>query len=111
VSSVVNYRGSLGTSVKTSGYSSTLLSSTGVSSSTSGIEPVSPEEGYHVEDDRPSLSTNAHGECTFCVYNYLTSTGGGGSGLEFALKYSYQRWEYRRMFFISLLMFSSLKRE
>ena len=75
VSSVVNYRGSLGTSVKTSGYSSTLLSSTGVSSSTSGIEPVSPEEGYHVEDDRPSLSTNAHGECTFCVYNCLTPRG------------------------------------
>ena len=62
VSSVVNYRGSLGTSVSTSGYSSTLLSTTGVSSSTSGIEPVSPEEGYRVnDDDRPSLPSSVHG--------------------------------------------------
>ncbi|CAB4016882.1 Hypothetical predicted protein [Paramuricea clavata] len=61
VSSVVKYRGSLGTSVSTSGYGSTLLPTTGVSSSTSGIEPVSPEEGYRVDDDRPSLSSNVHG--------------------------------------------------
>lgn len=55
VSSVVNYRGGLVTSVNTSGYGGTsLLSTTGVSSSTGGvmIEPVSPDEGY---DNRPSL--------------------------------------------------------
>ena len=64
ITSAVNYRGSLGTSISsvTSGYGSTLLS-TGVSSSTGGvmIEPVSPDEGYHVDDDRPLLHNATQG--------------------------------------------------
>ena len=71
VSSVANYRGNVATSVSTSGYTSTLLSSTGVSSSTSGIEPVSPEEGYRVNDDRPSLSANVHGKLCLSSLTFL----------------------------------------
>lgn len=62
-SSVVSYRGSLGTNVSKSGYGSTLLSTSGVSSSTSGvmIEPVSPDEGYRGDDDRSLLHSTVHG--------------------------------------------------
>ena len=62
-SSVVSYRSSLGTSVTKSGYGSTLLSTSGVSSSTSGvmIEPVSPDEGYRGDDNRSLLHSTVHG--------------------------------------------------
>lgn len=55
--SVLNYRGNSSTSNGISGYVSTAT----VSSSTIGIEPVSPEEGYGLGDDKPSLSNNVHG--------------------------------------------------
>ena len=62
-SSVLSYRSSLGTSVTTSGYGGTLLSTSSVSSSTSGvmIEPVSPDEGYRGDNDRSLLHSTVHG--------------------------------------------------
>ena len=64
VSSAVNYRRSLVTSVSTSGYGST-LTSTGISSSGSRgvmIEPVSPVEADRKDGDRHVLHNSVRGK-------------------------------------------------